>query len=168
MRYRPLFLASSAVALTLVAVVWWLLPSGRIPVHFTVSGEPDGWGTRTGLMAFLTGTVVVLAVLLGWLAARAPTLSWELVNMPRKDFWRRPENEARARARLQEDLYLVGSWTLLLVGGIAPVVLRAVRNAEGSGSAGALDLVVVLGACVLLVVAVVWRQRWYRRVPDET
>ena len=167
MRYRPLFLASFAVAVALVVWVWWALPGGRIPTHFGPGGEPDGWGTRHVPMAVMLGTVLGTGGLLGWLAARSGTLSWGMVNVPRKDFWSRPENEPVARARLQEDMYLVGSWTLWLLAGVTLLVLVEVRRAVETGSAGTGGLLVPLVACVVLVVGVLWRQRWYRRAPDE-
>ena len=167
MRYRALYLTSFAVTVALVAWVWWTLPSGRIPLHFGADGEPDGWGTRHVPMAVLLGTVLGTGGLLGWLASRSETLGWGMVNIPRKDWWSRPENEPLARARVKEDMYLVGSWTLWLLACVTVLVLVEVRRAVETGSAGTSGLLVPLLACVLLAGGVAWRQRWYRRVPDE-
>lgn len=167
MKYRPLFLASIAVAALSLLLVWWTLPQGRIPMHFGSDGEPDGWGNRSHLLGALGGVVLVLALFLGWLGARIPRMGWEFINVPRKEFWSRPENAARAKVRVQEDAYLTGAWTMWLMALVPVMVKRSVDEAVETGRSSAVDLVVVLGAAALLVVGVVWRQRWYRRHAEE-
>lgn len=165
-RYRTLFLGSSVLALAVTVASWWMLPAGRIPVHFGAGGEPDAWGERSDLVPALSGVTLLLALFLGWIASRMPTMSLQFVNMPRKEFWTRPENEARARARAQQDLHLVGAWTMWLMTLVPLLVVRSVRAAEETGSSGVLDIVVVVVACLLLTAGAVWRQRWFRRNAD--
>lgn len=161
MRYRPLFRASVAVALLAVVVAWWSLPTGRIPIHFTAGGTPDGWGTRTELLGLLLPLTAALAWLMGWLASRTLTMSWVYLNVPHKQYWSRPENEARARARLQEDGYLIAAGTMWLMTLLPVAVASSVRRAAETGTSGWWDMALVLTAAVLLVVGVFLRQRWY-------
>lgn len=164
--YALLFWGSAVFALGCVAYAWWQLPSGRIPIHFGANGEPDGWGTRTELVGVLAGVTGLLALFMGWLAARIDRLSWEMVNIPHKEYWGREENRPRALARGREDLHLVGAWTMWLMALVALMVHRSVTQALETGASGNVEIGLVIASSALLVVGVLWRQRWYRQHPE--
>lgn len=163
MKYRPWFLASVVVALAATFLAWWWLPEGRIPTHFGAGGGPDDWGTRTSLIGVLVPVTVGLALLMGWLTARTPTMDWVYLNVPHKPYWSRPENEARARERLQEDGYLIGAWTMGLMAVVPIAAARSVHSVAETGRTGWEDLAVVVVALLGLLTLVVVRQRWYRK-----
>jgi len=156
---RSGFLASVALAVLTVLVAGATMPSGRVPVHFGPGGEPDRWGHRAELVVVLLVVVLALALLMGWLARKAPSLPWELVNIPHREFWRRPENEAVARARLRDDMYVTGSLCMLLFVVLAPLVAASTRSAAWAGWP---TLAAIVAACGLLLGGVAWRARFYR------
>lgn len=113
-----------AVGLGVAAVV---LPS-RVPLHFGASGEVDRWGSRSEAVLLFTVLGVAMAVLLGWLASRTPTLPESRLNVPHKRWWTAlPAREERMRAMLATDLYVVGAATVLLLLGLLIATVSAAR-----------------------------------------
>ena len=159
MTARRVFFASVVVAVLSVLASGASMPSGRIPVHFGAGGEPDRWGQRGELVVVLLAVVIGLALFMWFLARKAPTMPWELVNIPDKQHWQQPENEPVARARLAADMYATGAWCMGLFIVLAPLVALSTRV---PGAAGWPTLLVIGVACASLLVGVVVRTRFYR------
>lgn len=76
---RPtgLDLATLLVAAVIGAVALWILfagPTGPVPMHFDIHGEPDRWGDRTelaGVIGLMAAMAVSLGLPMGWYARRA-------------------------------------------------------------------------------------------------
>lgn len=96
------------LALVLAALVFvithfiWLgdLPQ-RLATHFDGAGKPNGWMTRHdhGFLMLLTGLGLPAFILcLIWLMRFLPP---SLLNVPRPDYWRAPENYPKACAIMQ-------------------------------------------------------------------
>ncbi|GGD21133.1 DUF1648 domain-containing protein [Nocardioides daphniae] len=163
---RQLNLLSLAVLLVVLALSWAAMPSGRIAVHFGAGGEPDSWGTRTELVGVVGSIVVAAWLFVAWLSHASDRLHWSMVNIPRKEFWSRPENEAVARERLAVDMALVNGWMIALVVAICPAMVLATRRGEMSGALGWYVVGVIALLCVVLTVVILRRNRFYRDVPE--
>lgn len=115
-----------------ILLLWqaFTLPDS-VPGHIDGAGNVTRWGSRTehlvlgGVMGI---GMVAIFVLPGLLADKLPT---DMLNLPHKDYWTRPENWPTARRMLNEDLAWFGAATLVFVG-----VLMWQMGAVASGTAG--------------------------------
>lgn len=111
-----LILVVATVVVWLAALVWQVvvLPE-RVPIHFGSGGEPDGWSSKAGALAFsslLPLTVFALIPLTSLLVLRAP----EFINGPNKEWWTATAPRLRRFERLvREDLWLIVVVTLALL-----------------------------------------------------
>lgn len=111
-----LILVVATVVAWLAVLAWqvMVLPE-RVPTHFGAGGEPDGWSSKAGALAFsslLPLTVFVLVPLTSLLVLRAP----ELINGPNKEWWTATAPRLRRFERLvREDLWLIVVVTLALL-----------------------------------------------------
>lgn len=111
-----LILVVATVVAWLAVLAWqvMVLPE-RVPTHFGSGGEPDGWSSKAGALAFsslLPLTVFVLIPLTSLLVLRAP----EFINGPNKEWWTATAPRLRRFERLvREDLWLIVVVTLALL-----------------------------------------------------
>ena len=154
-----------SVAAFVAALAWSAaaLPA-RVPVHFGATGEADRFTSRTQALVELgaIGLFVVLVFLGCERFARRGSLAW--VNVPHKDYWTRPENEPTLRRMLADDMWVIGTATVLLLVALAvQVALVAHDPAPRLGPA----FWVSLG--VYVAVVVVWSVRMvtHRYRPPE-
>ncbi|MET3862673.1 putative membrane protein [Dietzia sp. 2505] len=111
-----LILVVATVVVWLAVLVWqvMVLPE-RVPTHFGAGGEPDGWSSKGGALAFsslLPLTVFALIPLTSQLVLRAP----EFINGPNKEWWTATAPRLRRFERLvREDLWLIVVVTLALL-----------------------------------------------------
>ncbi|GAA1717001.1 DUF1648 domain-containing protein [Dietzia cercidiphylli] len=111
-----LILVVATVVVWLAVLAWQVvvLPE-RVPIHFGSGGEPDGWSSKAGALAFsslLPLTVFVLIPLTSLLVLRAP----EFINGPNKEWWTATAPRLRRFERLvREDLWLIVVVTLALL-----------------------------------------------------
>jgi hypothetical protein len=146
-----------------IAVMLWL-PEGRIPMHWGADGYPDSWGTRWkfgGVMLLIVlGLAGFLEGIRRWTLGRMP---WALANIPDKEYWSLPENDATGRARIADDLALVGAWTMMLLASVTVLVGWSIRNDHERADYRV--LILVGGWLVVLMVGMVRRVRFYRDHP---
>jgi uncharacterized membrane protein len=154
---RGLFLIlTGSLALMLLITV------GRLPAlvasHFDASGTPNGWSTRTGYASLLlvVGAVLPLGVvaLVGGLTRVGP----QLLNIPSREYWRRPEHSEEAVRRVREYVWWLAC--IMAATGLAVhwLVLRA--NALQPPRLATPGIVALLAG--VLVAVSVWTVGWYR------
>ncbi|MEJ5946911.1 DUF1648 domain-containing protein [Pseudokineococcus basanitobsidens] len=121
----------------LVAVLVWsavTLPE-RVPQHYGLDGQADACTSRT---AYLVGASIFVAVMVtvfvgcAHLALRGD-LEW--FDVPHADYWKHPDNVDRLRRMAADDVWRLGSATLLLL--IALGVATAVVADDPTPSLGA-------------------------------
>lgn len=163
------FITGVTVALLVTVAGWFLMPAGEIPVHFGGGGQADGWGTRTELTLVMGVTVLGLAALMAALVWWARSMPWGFVNIPHNDreFWQRPENDAQGRARIREDMALVGAWTMWLMVAVQVCVVWSVRIGEITPWLGAALIGVPVLLTGWLLVVMLKRSGFYHQHPDE-
>jgi hypothetical protein len=144
---RRAFLALCAAYAAAVVAGYALAPD-RVPLHFGLDGAADRTGTPEEwvLTAGLVGLGVALA--LGGLAAWVDRIPFDLVNVPHKDYWARPENTAEVRAMLRADAYRLGAATMAL---LCVVVVTTVLAARSESPSLGLPFMVLLGVWLVSV-----------------
>lgn len=159
---------SISVLFYLVVLLWaaLVLPHGEVPLHFGLDGTPDRFGSRTEALVTLTLLGLVTGGLMEGLThlLRSGRMPVELLNLPYKPYWSRPENLPRARRMMAEDMDLIAAMTMGLLAAVAVLVV-------GSATGGRWPLEwfwIVMAA--YLVGVTLWVVRMYRsryRPPEE-
>jgi len=118
----------------------------RIPTHFDLSGNPDGWGSPSVLLVLPVIALVLYLVIT--LVARFPSVFNYPVRVTEEN-----------RARLEELALTMIAWLkvelVCLFTGLQWVIIAAVRNGRGrlSPSLGPVVLVVIFGTVGWYIVA---------------
>lgn len=157
---RRAFLLTTVLYAASIVVAAAVLPE-RVPLHFSGSGEPDRWGSRTEAVLTFGLIGAGLALLLGGSAAlmgRLPLRSG-IVNLPHKEWWlATPEREAEARRRLRTDMYGLAAVTMAFLVGVLGVTVATARSDDPNlgwpfmVAVGVFVVGVVLGAIWMSVV----------------
>lgn len=132
MRARSaLFTATIGV---LVGVLAWSAVSlpERVPRHFGLDGDVTAFAHRT---TYLVGAAVFVAVMAAVFVGCAHltlkgNLEW--FNVPHGDYWKQPERVHRLRSMAADDVWLLGSATMLLFIGLGVSVVVAADDPEPS------------------------------------
>jgi hypothetical protein len=82
----------------------FILPD-TVAMHFGIHGEPNGWGPNYVNVLIMTG-VELLLFLSVWFMGKVPS---NLMNVPNKAYWMKPENLPLARARMEFFKLRIGS-----------------------------------------------------------
>ena len=158
-------LALAAGVLLACHAHWLPLLPERVATHFDAAGRANGWMTRSqhgwGSAAVHLG---VAAFLVG-LGALMRLLPPGVMNLPNKDYWRRPENYPAACAFMRVWLRWLAAvmlvwgtlmdWQLVLANQVVPPRLDSTAVWVLTGG----FLAVVLGAVVWLILTFVRRAR---------
>lgn len=157
-----------ALAVVYAATCVWavsVLPS-RVPTHWSGTGGPDSWSSRTttAVMFAVLGVVMVgiFGGLLGYLP-RSRTLAG--INLPHKDFWARPENLERARTMLVQDVGLVSSAVMAVLCVMPVSIVQASRTAGHQLPTWSQVVIVLLLVGVVGHVTWLTLMRWKPRPP---
>lgn len=154
---RWLFLLlAGGLAVLLVATLGNLPPV--VASHFGGSGTPNGWSTRTG---YATLMIIVGALLPFGVVAMVAALTSggpELLNIPSRSYWRRPEHAAEAVRLVRAYVWWLGCIMAGTALAIHWLVLQA--NAFQPPRLSTPAILAVLGG-VLGAVAL-WIGGWYR------
>ncbi len=107
------------VTLSLACIVQALSYYGSLPekvaLHFGLSGQADGWGSRADLLILhLVAVAVTVASFLG-LGLALPRLPDWMINLPNKEVWLTPERRPQTIEYLATSLLWLGSLTQLLL-----------------------------------------------------
>lgn len=97
-RFTLLALVLAALVFAITHFIWLADLPEKLATHFDAAGKANGWMTRQdhGLFMLLTGLGLPAFILcLIWLMRFLPP---SLLNVPRPDYWRAPENYPKACA----------------------------------------------------------------------
>ncbi|MDX2356193.1 DUF1648 domain-containing protein [Dietzia sp. PP-33] len=116
-----------------LAVLGWqvqVLPE-RVPTHFGPGGEPDGWSSKAGALAFSVAMPVLTAYPLPLLSRLV--MHWPgAINAPNRDWWTATAARIRRFERLiREDMWLFCVLMLGLFTAIQISIVMASRSASG-------------------------------------
>ena len=97
-RVLPVLLGIAATVFVVTHFMWLAEMPERIASHFNAAGKPNGWMTRrehgTFMLLFGLGEPAFVLTLI-WAMRFLPA---NLMNVPRRDYWHRPENYPEACA----------------------------------------------------------------------
>lgn len=102
--------------LCVVHALWhYLQLPEKVASHFDLSGQPDGWSTKTSFITFylvITGICALLFLGISFGISKMPV---SLINMPNKDFWLSEERKQKTFDFMFHFFLWLGSATLLLL-----------------------------------------------------
>ena len=126
------------VLITGLVVVWlgvlaWqvtVLPEW-VPTHFGSGGEPDGWSSKGGALAFSVLGPLLFALPLPLLSLMV--LRWpSSINAPNKQWWTATGPRLRRFERLmREDLWLITAAMLVTLIGVQVGITEAAQTVDG-------------------------------------
>ena len=97
-RLLPVLLVIAAAVFAITHYLWLAQMPEQIASHFNAAGKPNGWMTRgehgTFMLFFGLGEPAFVLTLF-WAMRFLPAT---LMNVPRRDFWHKPENYPKACA----------------------------------------------------------------------
>lgn len=110
--------------------LWFLVASsaalpGRVATHFDFGGEPNGWMTRQGTVAFMAGMGIGLPLLLAGVALLVRVLPPSLINIPRREYWLAPERRSQTAMLLFRHMLWLACLVVCFMGGIHYTLVRA-------------------------------------------
>lgn len=149
-----------------LAVLAWMvavLPE-RVPTHFGTGGEPDGWSSKVGALAFAVLMPLLFAYplpLISKLVMRWP----EGINVPNREWWTATAPRIRRFERLiREDMWLMAALMLGLFVAVEVSIVVASQSESGEqSSAFFLGPLVVFLALTGVVVARMIGSRYAER-----
>jgi hypothetical protein len=146
-----------------VAQLAWLGPQlpERVATHYDAAGNPNGWMTRDGTIAFHLGMLGVTALAFAAAPMLLGRLSPALINIPNREYWLAPERVEGTVDTLRRWMLALGCGAVLLMMAIAQLNFRA--NLEPMPRLSGTGLL----ACVagFLVYLTGWIVALYRRFP---
>jgi uncharacterized membrane protein len=156
-RGQSLFWVLAAALVVLVLVTLRQLPP-VVASHFDAAGVPNGWSARPtyAVLLITVGAVLPLGILglVHALTRRGP----ELLNIPARGFWTRPEHRDEAVRRVRAYMWWLGSILTAAALAIHALILRAHTSSPPHLSTAGIWL--VLGGIILMLG--LWTAGWYR------
>lgn len=133
----------------------------EVAIHFGLSGEPDGYGSRGILVGAMLGTGVLMLGLFAGLARWLPRMPDSLINLPHKGYWLAPERRAETLAEMGGSLLWIGAFTQVF---LARIFWETIRfNLTGPTPEGGLSigpaLIVYFALVAFLTARLFWRFR---------
>ncbi len=142
----------------MLAVHYEDLPD-RVASHFDLHGNVDGWSSKNGFVAMMSGVGLFLFVLFAGLGPLTRKMPDSLINMPNKGYWLAPEQREASFLAMHDRLLWMGAVTqLLLLGGVYASMRASIEHAEPVPSWFSMALL-----WGYLLFTVVWLVEFYRR-----
>lgn len=139
-----------------------LMTIGQLPPvvasHFDSAGAPNGWSSRLsyGILIGVIGVLLPLGMvaLVNALTQRGP----QLLNIPAREYWRRPEHSLEAGRRVRAYMW----WLGCIMTGAALAVHGLILRAHGSTPPRLSTVGIMTLLCGLLLAIGLWIVGWYR------
>ncbi len=125
-----------------------MLPD-RVATHFGIDGQPNGWMTRSGYIAFISAFGLGLpafTIIAAFLSRFLP--SW-MINIPNRDYWLAPERRPYTDAYVLRFCLWLACLEVGLVGGMHYLTVVANRTVPVRMPTGALVTVLAIFVAVL-------------------
>lgn len=147
---KSLFIIVFLLMTMLNVFIWDAMPE-RVAVHFGANGRPNGWASRNDNFWMLQGLYVFMFLMFYFSGAWILKIPARYVNLPNKDYWFRPENEAAARDKISRAMMEMGILQFLFFGSIGYMTMQANLHppVRLDGSAMKTLLILFFG-CILL------------------
>lgn len=97
-----------------IAIYYYSSLPELVAIHFTLSGEPDGWNAKAIYLGFQIGLSLFILLFFFGLVKMLNMLPDSALNIPHQDYWLAPERRDQTISQFQILLYNIGSATMLL------------------------------------------------------
>ena len=134
---------------------------GRLPPvvasHFDARGAPNGWSSRAAYAALILAVGIGLPLAIVWLVHALTRAGPELLNIPGRDYWRRPEHGAEAVRRVRAYMW----WLACIMAATSIAVHGLIVRAHGTQPAALSTpaIVTLLGGVLVAIAA--WSVGWW-------
>jgi uncharacterized membrane protein len=154
---RRLFWIIGVIFILVLALTIGHLPA-VVASHFDAAGMPNGWSSRRsyGLLLGTIGVLLPLGMvgLVKAITVRGP----DRLNIPAREYWRRPEHGSEAVRRVRAYMWWLGSIVAGSALAVHGLILRAHQSMPPHLSTA--GIVMLLSGLVLAIG--IWTLGWYR------
>ena len=161
---RGWFILAFLANVALTAISYVMLPD-RVAIHFGADGMADGWGPNSVNALFMTFIDVLLFCVIYFSVWLIRVLPARWINLPNKDYWLCPANQARSLETIRSFMWRFGTATLLFLFVVGLLALHA-----NLSKIVRLDLRILFPALALLIAyTLVWTVAFFRafRLPPR-
>ena len=157
-----------ALAAAYAGLVVWAagaLPE-RVPAHWSGTGPPDRWGSRTETLVVLVVLGVIMVGVFGLMLIfipRSGSLTW--VNLPNKWYWEQPERLPETLHRIKVDLGVLGCLAVAFSCAVPLTIVDAALSADAALPNW--SVTAFFGWLALFVGYTVWMVTGRYRIPPE-
>lgn len=137
---------------------WPRLPE-EVASHFAFDGTPNGHSSRGEFVALTMGINLLVAILIGTLAATIRYIPNSMINLPNKAYWLHEERRETALANVQFMLLVVAATTAVFLQTIFHLICTVNMQAELSPLRIYVPLGIFLAAISLIIAWSFWRFR---------
>lgn len=93
--------------------------------HFTASGAPNGFMTRTTYTATMLGLMIGIPCFMAFLPLSFPRLPTSLINIPNRTYWLAPERAQQTIYKLHQWMMVFSCLTLMFLGYVHWLVVQS-------------------------------------------
>jgi uncharacterized membrane protein len=157
-RWLWLYLSGLAVAAYLAELAWYYpqLP-WRVPLHFSLAGQPGGLGTKPELLACSLSVLAFVVAMLSLTVCLAVYLPARLINLPHHEYWLAPERAKTTRRMLVERTGWISCAVIVLLVGSLHSWLHAPLRQPHAVLSPLISLVVFLAFVAAWGTELLWR-----------
>lgn len=155
---KPVKLALLLTALAFVGlqIFYYGQMPERVATHFDLEGNPNGWMSRTTNLAVSCGLVLFLTATFWFLPRLVKVMGGQAMNIPRKDYWLRPEH--------REELDTIITGYMSTLGLVMNLFFLYLFHQLYRFNTGQTDRVPLTGLIVFLAALLLVIIQWLRRL----
>jgi len=136
-----------AILFGYVALSYGDLPA-KVATHFGIDGQPNGWMSRNGIVAFTVSLGIFLPAFIVWRMATTGRIPVSFVKLPNRDYWLALERRKATLAILFQHSLWLACMCVLFFTGVHWLIVQA-NPPHGQIHLSLIDLALVTGGFLL-------------------
>jgi uncharacterized membrane protein len=157
-----LIVATTIVGIILQASLFWVQLPEKMATHFDAGGQPDGWMSKAGFIAFAVLMQAGLAGIMFGVGKLIRVVPASMVNIPNRDYWLTEERREQTFDETESMLAWIAAGTSIFLLVICCLVLDANVGEKKGFSSFSTWVAVVVYLAWLLVFCVLKLRKYYR------
>ena len=146
-----------------VALSYVDLPA-KVATHFGIDGQPNGWMSHNGIVAFTIGLGIFVPALIVWMMATTGRIPVSFVKLPNRDYWLAIERRKTTLAILFQHSLWLASTCVLFFTCVHWLIVQA-NPADGQIHLSLISLALVTGGFLLATgVWVIFLRRKFTKI----
>ena len=128
---RTVFVAVSFLSILWTIASYFISPE-RVAIHFDAAGTPDNFTSSMNMMIIwlvVNGLVIASFYFTAVFMRKAPV---SMINLPNKEYWLNNDNIAGTRSKIESQLFLFGTATLVLLNALSVLATMANQSPQAS------------------------------------